>query len=59
MEQFNIYLDDFKPTVAEAIKKFLHLDDNENYDTFPIVILEGYSFNKEPVEEVNDEVDGI
>lgn len=59
MEQFNIYLDDFKPTVAEAIKKFLHLEGNENYDTFPIVILEEYSFNKELVEEANDEVDGI
>lgn len=59
MKQFNIYLDDFKPTVAEAIKKFLHLEDNGNYDTIPIVILEDYSANEDDVEEVNDEVDGI
>lgn len=59
MKQFNIYLNDFKPTVAEAIKKFLHLEDNGNYDAFPIVVLEDYSFNEEVVEEVNNEVDGI
>lgn len=59
MEQFNIYLDDFKPAVAEAIKKFLHLEGDGNYNTIPIVILEDYSTNEDNVEEVENEVDGI